>query len=242
MIHQTKGLVLKQIKYGETSLIVTIFTELFGRQTYIINGVRVGGKNNKANLYQPGSLLEMQVYHNELKNLQRIKESKWSVLYRHIFNDVVKNGVALYMVELILKSVQQPEANEPLFAFCEKSLLALDDASAYTTAHYPIYFSLHLARMLGFELQNNYNQTQPYFDIREGSFVEENLNYDTLLSIELSEYISEFLRINDPKNLEHFRMPTKVKVQLLREIERFYQWHISEFGKMKTMEILPGLF
>ncbi len=40
-LHNTKGIVLRTVKYGETSVIVTIFTELFGIQSYIVNGVEI---------------------------------------------------------------------------------------------------------------------------------------------------------------------------------------------------------
>ena len=103
MIHQTKGIVLRTIKYGETSVVVNIFTELFGIQSYLVNGVRSSGKTSKASFFQPGSILDMEVYHNELKNLQRIKEFKWGYLYQHIFSDIFKNAVALFMVELLAK-------------------------------------------------------------------------------------------------------------------------------------------
>src|SRR5687768_11622626 len=110
MTHKTKGIVLKTIKYGETSLVVTIFTELFGIQTYMINGVRTAKRPGaKAILYQPAAVLEMEVYHNEQKAMQRIKECTWSVVYQHILSHVVKNSIALYMVELLYKSLKQPE-------------------------------------------------------------------------------------------------------------------------------------
>ncbi len=68
MIYQTKGIVLRAIKYGETSVVVNIFTELFGIQSYLVNGIRISGKtSSKANLFQPTSILDMEVYHNELK-------------------------------------------------------------------------------------------------------------------------------------------------------------------------------
>ena len=82
MVHNTKGIVLRVVKYGETSVIVTIYTELFGIQSYIVNGVRTTSKKgaSKASLFQPAAILDLIVYHNELKNLQRIKESRWSAL------------------------------------------------------------------------------------------------------------------------------------------------------------------
>src|ERR1051326_2715934 len=100
-LHKTKGIVLRSVKYGESSLIITIFTELFGVQSYLVNGVRASTKkgSGKANLFQPAAILDLIVYHNELRNLQRIKEFRWDYLYQHIFSDIKKNAFALFLVE-----------------------------------------------------------------------------------------------------------------------------------------------
>ena len=104
-LHKTKGIVLRTVRYGETSIIVAIFTELFGVQSYLVNGVRVSSNKGmgKATLFQPAAILDLVVYHNELKQLQRIKEFRWGHLYHNILSDVKKNAVALFMVELLTK-------------------------------------------------------------------------------------------------------------------------------------------
>ena len=115
MTHKTNGIVLRTLKYGETSVVVTIFTELFGVQTYMVNGVRTSKKSSaKANHFQPGAILDMVVYHNDLHTMQRIKEFKWAILYENVLSNVIKNSIALYMVELIQKCLPQPE----FFAYC----------------------------------------------------------------------------------------------------------------------------
>ena len=60
MVHKTKGIVLRTVKYGETSVIVTIMTELFGLQSYLINGVRSqsGKGGTKAGLFQPAAIFQ----------------------------------------------------------------------------------------------------------------------------------------------------------------------------------------
>ena len=124
MIDKTKGIVLRTVKYGETSVIVAIFTELFGLQSYLVNGVRTSSKkgSSKANLFQPAAILDLVVYHNELKNLQRLKEFKWEHLYQHIFFNVLKNSVALFMVELLQKCLKQPESNPDIDGGCVRSI------------------------------------------------------------------------------------------------------------------------
>ena len=160
MIHKTKGIVLRSVKYGETSLVVTVFTELFGLQSYIVNGVRTVSKkgSSKAVFFQPPALLDLVVYHNEYKNLQRIKEHKWAYLYRHIFSDVRKNSVSLFMIELLTKSLKQPEANAELFYFMEDALIHLDEASDTVMANFPLFFALHLAVFFGFRISDEYSE------------------------------------------------------------------------------------
>ncbi len=141
--HKTRGIVLRTVKYGETSLIVTIFTELFGVQSYIVNGVRTSTKKGtgKANLFQPTAILDLVIYHNELKHLNRIKEFKWHYLYKHIFSDVPKNAVALFMIELVTKCLKQPEPNPELFEFCEDAFIHLDESSGSVMANFPLFFA-----------------------------------------------------------------------------------------------------
>src|ERR1043165_660167 len=165
-LHNTKGIVLRTVKYGETSVIVTIFTELFGIQSYIVNGVRTSSKkgSGKANLFQPGAILELTAYHNELHHLQRLREFRWSYIYQHIFFDVLKNSVALFMVELLSKTLKQPESNPELFYFAEDAFTHLDKATDQVLANYPLYFSLHLATFYGFQFSDRYSENLPFLD------------------------------------------------------------------------------
>ena len=143
MIHKTKGIVIRTIKYGETSIVATIFTELFGMQTYLINGVRKQQKKNGMGIMlQPSAILDLEVYHNDMKNMQRIKECSWAAVYQNLLSDVVKNSIVTYMLELLLKSIKQPESNADLFSFCEDAFLNLDVAEKNIASNFSLYFSL----------------------------------------------------------------------------------------------------
>ena len=132
---------MRTVKYGETSLIVTVFTELFGIQSYLLNGVRTSKLKNSFQpaQFQPSALLDLVVYHQERKNLQRIKESRWAILYENIFHDMYKNAVALFMVELLQKCVKQPEPQHELFYFMEDALIVLDKSTPVINANLPIF-------------------------------------------------------------------------------------------------------
>ena len=90
MLHNTAGIVLRNIKYGETSVVATIFTELFGVQSTSSMAsawLRPNRRQERVCCNRP-VFLNMVVYRDELKNLQRVKEFKWKFLYQHIYFDV----------------------------------------------------------------------------------------------------------------------------------------------------------
>ena len=127
-VHSTRGVVLRTIKYGDSSIITSIYTELFGIQQYLVKGVRQSSKTSagKASYFNPAAILELQVYHNELKQLQFIKEFRWAYLYESVLFNVVKNTVAIYVMELLQHSLKQPEANPELYYLIEDTLKQLD--------------------------------------------------------------------------------------------------------------------
>src|ERR1022692_1124768 len=234
MIHKTKGIVLRTIKYGETSVIVSMYTELFGLQSYIVNGVRSRSKNGatNANLFQPAAILELVVYHNELKNLQRIKEFKWGHLHRNIFFDVIKNSVALFMVELLQKCLKQPEANADLFSFAEDAFINLDEASEMALANYPLFFSLHIASFFGLRITDNYSDACSILDLQEGFFVEEKPMNAYFLDGKYSFATSQLLKTMQPGELVQVKLNKEARRVLLHAYQTFFALHIQDFGTM----------
>lgn len=238
MIYTTRGIALRAVKYSESSVIATIFTELFGIQSYIINGVRTQGKTSKAHFFQPSSILELEVYHNELKNLQRIKDLRWSYLYKSILSDVIKNAVALYTVELLQKCLKQPESNPDLFDFCEDALMQLDLAENNITANFPIHFALQLANFFGLRIQDNYSEGRKFFNIREGNFMDRFETNDYSLDADNSSHLAQLLKAIHPNELHEIKLNKNIRKSILHTLESYYNFHIPEFGTLKTLPIL----
>ena len=240
MVHKTKGVVLRSVKYGETSLVVTCFTELFGLQSYLVNGVRTVSKKGsaKANLFQPSAILELVAYHNEFKNLQRLKEFKWEYLYQHIFSDVRKNAVALFMVELLTKCLKQPETNADLFYFVEDAFHHLDEANDTVTANFPLFYALHLAVFFGFRVSDEYSPTKHYMDLQEGRFTEVQPKHPHYLQDREAAAVSHILKIMQPAELEQLTLNQDTRRRITHAIEEYYTLHIPDFGSMRTLPVL----
>lgn len=231
---------LRTVKYGETSLVATLYTELFGIQTYLVNGVRTSTKRGpgKASLFQPAALLDLLVYHNDLKNLQRIREFSWAVIYQGIFSNIFKNAVAMFMVELLIKSLKQPEPNPDLFNFIEDSFLHLDASEGRVLANFPLFFILHLAGFFGFRIQDIYSEKNPILDLREGQFVSDLPSHTQVLGGALSHHTAQLLRVQQPGELRELALNQEIRRTLLDAYKTFYALQIPDFGELRTLAVL----
>lgn len=238
--HKTKGIVLRTIKYGETSIIATIYTELFGVQSYIVKGVRQSSKKSqgKANFFQPAAVLEMQAYHNDLKNLQFIKEFQWAYLHQTIFFDVVRNAVAMYIIELLQQSVRQPETNASLYYLIEETLQQIDTGSATLVSNMPLYFTLQLGAQLGFEIQGNCTKTTPILDLQEGNFVKQQPNHVYFIDGRLAKTISILQSITSYNELNNITLNRETRRNLLTYLQQYIALHVQNFGEIKSKMVL----
>jgi DNA repair protein RecO (recombination protein O) len=243
MIHKTGGIVIKTVKYGETSLIATIFTELFGVQTYMVNGVRkLHAKNTKSIMLQPGAILDLEVYHSELKNLQRIKDCNWRTIYNELLSDVIKNSIATYMIELLHKILRQPEPNAELFNFCEDAFNHLDKCDAKTAANFALFFSLQLPSFLGFKIESAIEEKNVinvlYFDLKEGAFTEEKPVHTDFIEGELAYATLELLKVMHPNELDQIRLNKEIRRNLLHAYQVYYSLHLDDTFQLKSLKIL----
>jgi len=240
IIHTTKGIIIRTVKYGETSLVVSAFTELFGLQQYMVNGVRTSKRSTgiSAAQLQVGNILEMVVYQNDRNTLQRIKECKQASHCHALHSDVTKNAVMLFMVELLQKCLKEPDPHPELFYFIEDVFKGLDNGTAYQTANLPLFFILHLSHFFGFRMMDNYSTENNILDLHEGQFVPVFPIHQMVVSHPQSEYISMFLRVMQLEELEQIRLNRQMRNELLDACLLFYGLHINPFGNMKSLPVI----
>jgi DNA repair protein RecO (recombination protein O) len=170
MLHKTKGIVLHTIKYSETSVVAKIYTEKLGLVSYIIKGVRTAKSKSKAAMLQPLTLLEMEVSHRENKQLQYVKEFRRAYVYHSIPFDTLKSTLALFLLEVISKSIREQEQNNEMFDFIYESLCALDN-SEKLNPDFHLLFLVQFTRYLGFVPHGNFSAENPFFEMTEGVFI-----------------------------------------------------------------------
>ena len=229
MLVKTRGVVLKFIKYRESSIIVRIYTETLGLQSYLINGIRSSrSKRNKIALYQPLTLLDLVVYFREEKQLQRLSEAKCNNPFVTIPLNPKKSAVVLFLVEILGKTLKEQSGNAELFAFIWDSLKRLDKAD-FPIENFHLVFLIKLAKFLGFAPQSTfeiYEELNHELDSQWPASDEGDL-MNQLLNCELSD--TPTLSNNQRSNL-------------LTILLTLFQVHVEHFGSIKSVKVLNQVF
>lgn len=242
MTYKTQGIILRAVKYGETSLILSVFTELFGAGSYIINGVRTEkGGGGKAALYQPGEWLSLDIYHSEGKSVNRIREASRHHLFQHNPVDVLKYNAVLFMMELLNKCLKHPEKNTELFSFCTASLVNIDNADNEKVTDIMLGFALKLPQFLGYGIippaEIPDGEGEFYLDLTEGYFSSTLPAHPYWLSGPDAKKAAFLLSDNQNEN----RSVNINYAAMINRISEFYALHNPEFGTMRTLPFLQEI-
>lgn len=242
MLGKTKGIVLRRVKYGESSLIVSVFTERFGLQSYMIKGA-LGGKQRtkKAVLFFPSSLLDMVVYHNDQKNLQAVKESRPLHFFEHLGADVLKNGVAVFAIEVLTQLLVTGDIQESLFQFTEQFLIQLDRAGSGHIANFPLFFLIRSGLFSGYHLSGRFSEETPFVHIREGRFAAAEPDFPPFIEKENAKQMDLLSRAATIEEVQHIRLSNTQRRKILDYFLQFYQFHLPHFRDLKSVAVLSAI-
>jgi DNA repair protein RecO (recombination protein O) len=223
MLTKTKGLVISNMRYRESSLLVTIYTAECGITTYIENGVRSVKAKHKMALFQPLTLLDLEVFHKPGKGIHRISSAKCYYPYRKIPFDIAYSSIALFLSEVLSKVLKEEEANPVLFEFLEASFQFLDQAPGHTE-NFHLQFLWNLTEFLGF------------YPGLVSEFLEQlrvagvpgiaGIDAEALSALFHADYGQEVL------------MKRGQRQAVLAALIYYYQLHMESFGDLRSLQIL----
>lgn len=220
MIQKTRGIVLRFTRFKETSIIVTIFTEAFGTHAYIVNNVRSQKAAAKMALYQPLTLLDLVVYHKPNQQIARIKELKCIYAFQSFSTDIKKSSVALFLCEVLNKSLKDESHPQELFEFLQNSFITFDHLTE-GVENFHIIFLLKLSRYLGFGA----NRSDEVF-------------IDSLAHDTNNEGITALLAADYTTTLF---ITYSQRRKIVDALVQFYASHIDSFGELRSLEVVREL-
>lgn len=229
MLSKTQGIVLGHIKFKESSIIVKIYTKDFGLQSYIVNGVRSARSKGKIAYFQPLSILDLVVYNSPGKDIQRLSEFKFLHHFRSIPFEIRKTTIAIFLAELLSKSIRSTEPDAQLFDFIVDSFSEFDERVS-GIEHFHLTFLYDYTYHLGIQpesIQAMCDEIRDEINTKQEMF---------LTKIDQSE-IEMFL--NDRLNMS---LNNVLRRKFLLTLRDYFRMHISELGEINSLSVLNEIF
>ena len=232
MLNKSRAIVLHHIRFGESSLIVTFYTEKLGKLVCLVNGVRLKKAKFPATFFQPLSLLEADFYYRENRELQRLKEATCPCLFATIPFQITKSAIAMFLAEVLYLTLREEESNPPLFSFLFHSFQLLDNKDK-GIANFHLWFMLQFARYLGILTA-------------EAEFFEGNkTSPDLRLFYQIPQEATAALirMIGSPQGPpDDLKLSNQNRNLLLDRIIRHYAAHVDGFSRLKSFTVLKEVF
>ena len=240
MIHKLKAIVLHSIKYKDNSSIVYLYTNGFGRQTYLVNGLRSSKSKAKANLFHPLFLLDIEAYHNPKSDIQRLKECQLTIPLQSTPFSLAKSSVALFISELLYKVIREEEPNAELFDFLYHSILMLDELED-GVANFHLHFLAQLSKYLGFYPNVSKQGDATYFDIKTGEFCILRPRHPLFFSTENTTLLSQLMNLS-ASQLSLLELNRYQRSAFLSSMIDFYSFHFEKLSQLRSLHVLNEVF
>ncbi len=239
MLSKTRAVVLHTTKYSDTSLIVTMYTEIYGRTSFMVRGVTGRRSVAKAAFFQPLSVVDMDVFFHPSKEIHSIKDIRIDFPLTGIPFDPSKNAVALFVSELLFRSIKHSANDEYLFSFICKSIEILD-CTEDVPVNFHLIFMLKLTRFLGFEPNLN-AESGKYFDLINGEFLPLRPLHAHYITNTQAENLCRLAGV-DYFNMNELVLSRLHRTEILKTLIEYYRLHISGFHGLNSLSVLQSVF
>jgi len=240
MLYKTRGIVLHSIPYNDRYYIIYMYTEAFGRASYLVSRSRGKKSTVSKALFMPLSILDMEVEHKNKRDLHRIRETKLCFPFNELFTDPVKNVVALFLAEVVLRVVKETEPDPRLFDYLCRSIQLLE-ISEKGIANFHLVFLLQLLSYLGVFPNTEGYEEGAYFDMQNGIFQRHLPSHRHYLNREESQVFARLFRISY-ENMSLYSFSRQERVDIIHRILEYYRLHLPEVGELKSVSIMQTLF
>ena len=166
---KTAAIVLHALKYGESQMIVDLFSRAMGRVSFFCHIPKTNKGKIKKQLFQPLTILDVVFDYRPQASLQRFRDLRLAKPFVSLPFDPVKLSISLFVAEFLNYATRDEQQNEPLYDYIEDSLLWLDNVTEQY-ANFHLVFMMRLSRFIGFFPNLADDDCHQWFDLRNSVF------------------------------------------------------------------------
>jgi DNA repair protein RecO (recombination protein O) len=240
MTEKTRGIVLHQIRYTDSGIVAWLYTRKFGRQSFLVRGMRKRKSGRHNIMFQPMFILDLEVRFKETREIQIASDISVHYSPAGIYSSIKKGPVAIFLGEVLASVLREEGPNERLFDFLENSIIYFDGCRD-DYANFHLAFLAGLSSFLGFEPHQKGDPEDRYFDLLNGCFVvlpplHGNFANEEISAILASLFSSSYDKIRD------IRITGSLRNEVLETLVKYYSMHLPGLKKINSLEVLKSVF
>ncbi len=232
------GLYLNHINYGDSSVILKLYTLQHGTTSFIVKGIK--RKKGGLALLQPFHFLELISNFKPEKDLNFGNQVKLSQPSYSLTSDIRKGTVALFLTEVLNKTLKETAPSEEKYEVISSLIDYYDHADFIPIFHH--YFIIQLINLLGIFPNYGYNKSIDLLNINKGLFEYNNQPDNSYFSLATSR---AFKQISGTKfdELNNIHIDKKTKKQLLSDLVNYIETQTEiKKGSIQSFKILETVF
>lgn len=240
MLVKTEAIVLHAIKFGESRLIVDMFTREVGRVSFAVPIPKTSKGRLKKQYFQPMTLLEVECDIRQRDQLQKLKDARLLAAYASIPFSPEKLALSLFTAEFLCHALRAEQQNEPLFVYLYDSMQWLDMIET-GFANFHLTFLIRMSRFLGFYPNLDDYVRGCIFDLRTATFSLQVPTHRDFLQPDDARRIHTLMRMDFP-TMHLFRLSRQERNRITEVLLHYYQLHIPQFPELKSLDVLKELW
>ena len=240
MLVKTKAIVLHSFKYGESRMIVDMFTEEAGRLSFIISIPKTSKGHIKKQYFQPMTLLEVECDVRQNVQLQKLKDAHLLTAYTSIPFSPEKLALSLFIAEFLYHALRSEQQDKLLFAYVCDSMQWLDTVEV-GFANFHLTFLMRMSRFLGFYPNLDDYVDGCVFDLRTATFSLQVPTHRDFLDSHDSQLIHTLMRMDFP-TMHLFQLSHHDRNRITEVLLHYYRLHIPQFPELKSLGVLQELW
>ena len=247
-ITKTEAIVLKSIKFGDTSKIATLYTKDHGKIKVIAKGIRKP-KSRLAGALQTFSHIQIVFYKKQTTEIYLLSQSDTIKSYQSLYKDLNRYIFASAVLELLDRLITGEESHPKLFELTKATLSFMESCPEELVEKSFTYYALKLTHFLGYKPKfdkcvscNKHAEGEfILFSPEKGGIICKRCARSDQAYLRLSkDSVTSALKLQSVKteDLNTYNIPKEHLKEILSVILNLLDYHTGRGKELKSLEFL----
>ncbi len=242
-MERLRGIVLRTVKYGDSSIIVDMLTDGRGRMSVMTRRTSrptAEGSRIPPSQLMPLSLLEFDCNIHGQGHMPHPHAITCYHTYTSLQSQPVKTTLALFIAEFLSYALKEETGNQLLYQYLEQSFKWLDTAE-HRFANFHLVLLIRLTRFIGIMPNIQRTGKNLYFDLINSEYSTTQPLHPHYLNPDETRRLPYMLHMNYD-NMHLYALSRHQRRRCLEIINEYYRLHLPGFRELQSIEILSEIF